>query len=87
MGPLAGIRMIDLTTVMMGPSATQALAEMGALFMNANRGKRSIGLKRPAGRDALLRRAMASMVPPCWQKPRSMPARSPPCSRTARSQP
>jgi len=29
-GPLADIRIIDLTTIMMGPSATQVLAEMGA---------------------------------------------------------
>ena len=100
-GPLAGIRVIDLTTVMMGPSATQALAEMGAdvikveapgggdpvrgvgprrnpgmgaLFMNANRGKRSlaIDLKRAAGRDALLRLAATADVLAYNVRPQAM---------------
>lgn len=84
-GPLEGVRVIDLTTVLMGPYATVALGDMGAdiikveppqgdlirslgpgrhadmgpLFLHANRSKRSIVLylKQPAGRDALLRLA------------------------------
>src|SRR5215813_1547672 len=75
MGPLQGIKVIDMTTVLMGPYATQMLGDYGAdvikveslqgdvtrligpVFLNTNRSKRSIclDLKKPAGRDAVLR--------------------------------
>ncbi len=82
-GPLAGMRIVDMSSVLMGPFATQMLADygadivkvespegdlmrlggamrhprMGSLFLQANRGKRSIVLdvKTPEGRRAVLR--------------------------------
>ena len=83
MGPLKGIKIVDLTSVLTGPSASQALGDMGAtiikveapegditrqiapfrnpgmgaMFLNANRNKRSIclDLKNPAGLAAIKR--------------------------------
>lgn len=81
--PLQGIKVVDLSNVLMAPHATQILGDlgadvikveapegdplrgigpfrntgMGAIFLHANRSKRSIvlDLKQPAGREAVMR--------------------------------
>ncbi len=89
-GPLSGVRVLDLTSVLMGPYATQIFADLGAdvikvespdgdttrhlppghdptrggMFMNVNRGKRSIvlDLKSDEGRAVLLNLARRSDI-------------------------
>ena len=99
-GPLSDIKVLDMTTVFMGPHCTQILAEhgadvikleapegdivrkiiparhegMGALFLLANRGKRSIVLdaKQSAGLEAVLKLVAQSDVFVYNLRPQSM---------------
>ncbi len=83
-GPLAGVRVVDLTSMVFGPYGTQIMADMGAdvikveppagdntryinagptpdlggVFMNVNRGKRSIVLDLRTEKDKAVLRAL-----------------------------
>ena len=89
-GPLAGVTILDLTSVLMGPYTTQIFADLGAdvikiespdgdttrglppvidkgrggMFLNINRGKRSLALdlKLPSARHVVIRLARNSDV-------------------------
>jgi len=99
-GALDGYRILDLTSVFLGPFATQTLGDhgadvikveapegditrdiqparnrgMGAVLLNANRSKRAIvlDLKKPEGRDALLRLAETADVLVYSVRPKAM---------------
>ena len=99
-GPLSGVRIVDMTSVLMGPYATQILGDlgadilkveppegdlvrgigpmrhhgMGAIFLNANRSKRSIAidLKRAEGRAVLLDLCRGADVLVYSVRPRAM---------------
>ena len=102
-GPLDGVRVLDMSAVLMGPLATQVLADLGAdvvkveskdgditrsigpghhsdmcsLYLALNRNKRSIvlDLKKPAGRQALLKLAEGADVFMYNLRPKTMTGR------------
>jgi crotonobetainyl-CoA:carnitine CoA-transferase CaiB-like acyl-CoA transferase len=56
-GPLSGVRIVDMTTVLMGPYATQILGDMGADVVKVEPpqgdGSRAIGPMRSPGMGGL----------------------------------